>query len=459
MKAIVLGAGRVGYGIAKELSLNENDVSIIDSSPEVLKIVANKIDVRPVLGHASDIDVLIEAGISDTDVLIAVTSSDEVNITSCQIADFMFGIETKIARINKKSYFRNGDIFSHGKFPVDVVVSPEIEISDIVKRSISIPGAIDVLTCMGNAIKIIGIVCRGTAPIVNVPLKFLTSVTDDLEIAIVGIRRGRGNIIIPNRDDCILADDEVYLACRAGDAANVIKLFGYGGGETSKIVMIGGGDMCDGIVDAILSQKEFNLSIKIIEQDIKRAEFLSEKLDEIEIIPGSPLDVEILNSANISEAGIVISMTDDDKTNILACLLAKRLGATRVSAVLSESYYSDLPYSLGIDSLLDSRHAIIAKILHYLGKGGIEDILKFDDGEVEVFAIEVYKNSYAVGVITDNIVSKNEGYVAIIIRNDKIIMRPKRFLVDAGDKMLLVAKQDSIKGILKLFQGKPKYLA
>jgi trk system potassium uptake protein TrkA len=458
VKVIVLGAGRVGYGVAKELSLSENDVSIVDSSPAVLKIVADKIDVRPVLGHASDIDVLIEAGIRDTDVLIAVTSSDEINITSCQIANFMFDVETKIARISKKSYFTNGDIFAHDKFSINVVVSPEIEISDIVKRSISIPGAIDILPCMGNDIKIIGIVCRGISPIVNIPLKFLTSVTDDIDIAIVAIRRGRGNIILPTKDDCLLADDEVYLACRPEETIHAMKLFGYDGEEASKIIMIGGGDMSDGIINAVLSQDAFNLSVKIIEQDAKKAEFLSERLNEIEVIPGNPLDIEVLRAAGVGEAIIVISMVDDDKTNIMACLLAKKLGAKRVSAVLSELNYSDLSYSLEIDSLLDSRQATVAKILRYLGRGGVEDILEFTDGDVEVFAIEVYKNSYAVGTITDDIISKSEGYVVAIIRDGKITMLPKRLLVDVGDKLLLVTKRNATGEILKLFQGKPKYL-
>jgi trk system potassium uptake protein TrkA len=459
VRAVVLGAGRIGFGVAKELSLNANDVSVVDSSAEVLKVVSERLDVKPIYGHAADIDILKEAGIDEADSVIAVTSSDEVNITACQISDFMFGVETRIARVSKRSYFMNGEIFVRGRLPLDVVVSPEIEISEIVRRSISIPGAIDVINCMGGLVKVIGIVCQKVAPIVDMTLKYLATMAKDLEIAVICIKRGQDNLILPTEDDLIMAGDEVYFACRASESVGALKLFGYDGEWTSRIVVIGGGEMCSGIIDSVLRQTELDLNIKVIEKDIKQAEFLSEKLNDVEIIHGDPLKVEVLKAAKVGEAELVISMTDDDKTNVLSCLLSKKLGTTRVSAVLNESSYADLPYTLGINTILDSRLATISKILRYLRKGGVENIIEFMDGEVEVLVIEIPHNSYTIGTLTRDIVVKNEAHIPAIARNNEVILLPKNVMIEPGDKLLIVAKSHSVERILKMFQAKPTYLS
>jgi trk system potassium uptake protein TrkA len=459
VRAVVLGAGRIGFGVAKELSLNANDVSVVDFSAEVLKVVSERLDVKPICGHAADIEILKEAGIEEADAVIAVTPSDEVNITACQIADFMFAVETRIARVSKRSYFMNGEIFVRGRLPIDVVVSPEVEVSELVRRSISIPGATDVINCMGDLIKVIGVVCQKVAPIVDMTLKYLSTMAKDLEIAVICIRRGQDKLILPTEDDIIIAGDEVYIACRSSESVGAMKLFGYDGEWTSRIVMIGGGDMCSGIIDTISRQTELDLIIKIIEQDIRQAEFLSEKLNDVEIIHGDPLKAEVLEAAKVGEAELVISMTDDDKTNVLSCLLSKKMGTTRVSAVLNESSYADLPHALGINTILDSRLATISKILQYLRKGGIENVIEFVDGEVEVFVIEVPPNSYTIGSLTRDIVVKNEAHIAALARSGDVTLLPKNLLIEPGDKILVVAKSHCIDKLLKMFQAKPTYLS
>ncbi|MDO4975593.1 MAG: NAD-binding protein, partial [Alphaproteobacteria bacterium] len=199
------------------------------------------------------------------------------------------------------------------------------------------------------------------------------------------------------------------------------------------------------------------INIKIIEKDVELAELLSENINNIEVLNGDPLNPEILNSANISDSGIVISLTADDKINILSCLLAKKLGAKRVSAILNDSSYADLLYSLGINSILNSRASSISKILHYLKKGNIEEVTEFNN-EIEVVAIEVSDNSHAIGSLSDDIISKNEIYISAIIRDDNIFIMPKKMLIASGDKILFTLTKRSLDKILKLFQEKPKYL-
>lgn len=455
MNILVLGAGRVGFGVAKELVLGENNISVVDSSKEALNLVAEKLDVKPVFGHAADIEVLKEAGIETADIVIAVTSSDEVNITVCQIADFMFNVETKIARVGKKSYFGEQNLFEKGRFPIDFVVSPAFEIVKMVKRIISIPGTVDVISCVNNRIRVIGIVCKKGSPIAGIQLKYIPSVDTKSNIAILLIKRAAGQWIFPNKTDEIRPGDEVYFVCAAENVQYAMAMFGYLADEESNIIFIGGGEVCEEIISSMTSR---DISIKVIESDLARAEELSENLDNAEVLHGDPLNSDVLESADVNNSGIVISLTNDDKINILSSLLSKKLGAKRVAAILNDSSYSDILYSLGINSILDSRMASVAKILHHIRKGRVEDILSFEETEIEVFALDVFDNSHAVGTLTDDLVVKNEIFIPAMLRGDEVIILPKRVIINAGDKVLFISKQNSMDRILKLFQEKPKYL-
>lgn len=454
MKVVILGAGRVGYKLAKTLSLEKNDVSLVDSSLEVFNIASNKLDVKTVYGNATDINVLKEANIEQADIVIAVTSSDEVNITACQLASILFNIPTKIARVNNQSYFLNADLFNSDKLNIDFVVSPSYEISKLVKRNISIPGALDVIPCVDNKLRVIGVVCKKGAPIVDIQLKYISTIDKNSSIAILYLKNTKGQVIFPGKNDIIHAGDEAYFLCRSDNVSEAMSYFGHTFSEESNIILIGGGIVCQNIVNSIPNP---TISIKIIEKDLKTAESLSERIDNIEVLNGDPLDPEILNSANISDSGIVISLTPDDKMNILSCLLSKKLGAKRVSAILNDSSYADLLYSLGINSILDSKSASVSKILHYLKKGTIEEVTEFND-EIEVIAIEVSNNSHAVGSLSDDIISKNEIYISAIVRDNNIFIMPKKMIISSGDKILFTLNKRSLDKILKLFQEKPKYL-
>lgn len=454
MKIVILGAGKVGYELAKVLSLEKNDVSLVDSSLDVLNIASNKLDVKTVYGHAADINILKEADIEQTDILIAVTSSDEVNIIACQLANILFNVSTKIARINNQSYFLNRSLFDSDKLNIDFVVSPSSEISKSVKRNISIPGALDVIPCLNNKLRIIGVICKKGAPIVDIKLKYLPTLDKDSLMAILYLKNQKGNVIFPGKNDIIHAGDEVYFICPTEKVSEVMTFFGHTFSEESNIILIGGNNICQNVVSTISNPA---INIKIIEKDVELAELLSENINNIEVLNGDPLNPEILNSANISDSGIVISLTADDKINILSCLLAKKLGAKRVSAILNDSSYADLLYSLGINSILNSRASSISKILHYLKKGNIEEVTEFNN-EIEVVAIEVSDNSHAIGSLSDDIISKNEIYISAIIRDDNIFIMPKKMLIASGDKILFTLTKRSLDKILKLFQEKPKYL-
>ncbi len=325
----------------------------------------------------------------------------------------------------------------------------------MIKRSISIPGAIDVISCVDNKLRVIGIICKKGAPIADIQLKYIQSVDKDLNLAILYVKKVNGQRVLPGKSEVIRPGDEVYFAGASKHAGYAMSLFGYSADEESNIIFIGGGDICGEIVNTISAS---GASIKVIESDLKCAEELSENLNDAEVLHGDPLNSDVLESADVSNSGIVISMTDDDKINILSCLLSKMLGAKRVAAILNDSSYLDLLHSLGINSILDSRLVSVSKILHHIRKGRIEDIISFEDEEIEVLAIDVFNNSHAVGILTDDIIIKNEVYISAIVRNDEIFILPQKMLINAGDKVLFVIRKNSVDRILKLFQEKPKYL-
>ncbi len=454
MNIVVLGAGRVGFNVAKALSFSENDVSVVDISKPALTQVAERLDVKPVFGHASDISVLKEAGIEKADIVVAATAFDEINMTVCQIADFMFHVPTKIARIGKKSYFAGYNLFENERFPIDFVVSPALEVTKMVHRIVSVPGTIDVISCIDNKLRVIGVICKKCSPITDIQLKYIQTVDPKSILAILTIKRA-DQWILPNKNDSVRHGDEIYFACSAVNVSEAMALFGYSIDNASTVVFIGGNELCEEAIKNITSN---DISIKIIENDLTRAEKLSDTLNNVEILHGDPLDSETFATSGIRDAEVVIAVTNDDKINILSSLFAKKLGAKRVATILNDSSYADILYSLGINSILDSRMATVSRILQYIHEKSVENILSFDEARIEILAFNVSEGSYAVGSLTDDIIIKNEVYISAIVREEQVFILPKRFLLKAGDQVLFVAHKSAIDKILKIFREKPKYL-
>ncbi|MDR3031181.1 MAG: Trk system potassium transporter TrkA [Holosporales bacterium] len=456
MKFVVLGAGRVGFGVARALSFAENDVSVIDISRDNIKLIGEKLDVKPILGHAADIGVLKDAGIENADYLIAVTSSDEVNLIACEIANLMFQTPFKISRISGRSYYDNKDIFYRDKFSLDLAIFPDIEIAETIKKSILIPEALNVVSCFNDTFKIVGVICRKNSPLAGAQLRQIRDIVKDLEIAIICICRGV-DLIIPTKSDFINGEDSVYFLASHENISKALKLFGVNESGIGDVIIIGGGNICKEVVLSI-SNSNLDMRIKIIEPDKKQAEILSENFNKINVLYGNPLEKDIIDISDMKNAELVISITNDDKINILSCLIAKKSGAKRVSAILNDSVSSDVLYSLGVNVILDSKQAIISKILRFIRKGRMETLLGFEDGS-EIISIDVVDNSHIIGSLTDDICSNGEILIIAIYRNNEAHILPKRMLISSGDKVIFISKKTVIDRILNLFHEKPKYLA
>ena len=287
MKVIVCGAGQVGFGIARHLVAEGNDVTVIDRSPELTQRINNTLDARAIVGHGAHPQVLENAGARDANILIAVTLSDEVNMVACQVAHSLFSVPKKIARIRDQKYLEKEwqGLFSRDDMPVDVVISPEKAVADQVMRRLDIPGAYDTAYFADNAVQFLAIHIDENCPVLDTPLKQLTELFPDLNATVVGIKRD-GNLIVPKNDDTMLADDSVFIIAAAEDSERTMTIFGHEEQEARNIILVGGGNI-GRYVAMKLDKMPGRNSVRVIENNEDRARKIAEQLKSSTVLHGS----------------------------------------------------------------------------------------------------------------------------------------------------------------------------
>lgn len=241
MRVVICGAGQVGYGIAEKLAAEQNDVSVIDSSPRLINVIRDTLDVRGFVGHGAHPDVLAQAGADQADMLIAVTLYDEVNMVACQVAHSLFKVPTKVARVRAQSYLRPqwSDLFSRDNMPIDVIISPEIEVGEMVLRRLALPGAVETVRFADDQVVVVGVVCQEDCPVVNTPLRQLTELFPDLGSVVTGVFRGN-HLFVPKSSDTLLVDDLVYVIARRDRVRRTLAIFGHEEPEATRVVIAGG---------------------------------------------------------------------------------------------------------------------------------------------------------------------------------------------------------------------------
>jgi trk system potassium uptake protein TrkA len=456
MSVIILGAGYTGYEIAKQLSLKGRDVSVIDADKFALKKIEDKLDVRSVLGNAIDPDVLSSAGSTNVSAIIALTSSDETNILACQIASFVFGSITKIAQINNRAYYENDFIFGKDKILMDMMISPEAEIVFLIKKSILSYGALDIIPCFEDKIRIVGVVCSKHSVFISTQIRFVNNIANKTPITILFIKRGE-RLFIPSKTDSILAEDNVYFLAKQEDMLSILELWAANKEQDSgKLILVGNSTVCAEIIRSI-RQEDMLTTIKIIDNShTNQVETLLENFDDVDVIRGNPLNPDVFSDL-LEENSRVISLTDDDQTNILVCLLAQKHGIKKAIAIVNDTSNMLLATNLGVNTILSSKKIVISKILDYIEKKDDNFIVLTND-QMNIIAIEVREESSAVGILIDDLKQNEKVVVATLIRNDEIYMMPKRMAINVKDKILLVVEKKLTEKITSLFKKKPKYL-
>ena len=457
MKVLICGAGQVGFHIARYLAGENNDVTVLDQSPELIKKINNQLDVKAIVGQASYPDVLQRAGLDQADMLIAVTFADEVNMVACQIAHTIFNVPKKIARIRQKSYLdpRWAELFARDHMPIDVIISPEKEVADAIARRLRIPGAFDMFSMADDNILVVGAHCHEETPIVNTKLRQLTSLFPDLNVVIVALIRD-GELIIPTATDQMLPGDDAYFVVDKNHIARTMAAFGHEEKESRRFVIFGGGNIGTYLAETLRESNHAN-SVRIIELDMLRARKVAEILPNINVIQGSVLETEILDAANIQKAEVVIAVTDNDETNILASLLAKRRGVKRAVTLVNSANYLNLVTTLGIDVVVSPREITASRILQQVRRGKIRSVNTIHDGTAEVIEAEIMETSALVGVMIREAKLPNGAIVGGILRDDDVIIPRPDTQFELGDRVIILIRTQDVHKLEKLFTVQLQY--
>ncbi len=451
MKIIVCGAGEIGSNIAKQLVYEDNDVTIIDESETLLRSLNKSLDLKSICGKTSHPEVLERAGADEADMIIAVSDSDELNIISCEMANHLFKIPLKVARI-KESEYLNSDyvdkIFSAGKIDLDAVISPELEVAKDIIRKLNTPGAFDSFYLGNKKARIVGISINDDCPVINTPLRMLPGIFSGLDVKILSIFR-KNEIIIPSGKVELYPGDDIYICIRNSDILRALRVFGIKPQENRKLIVVGAGNI--GLNIMKLLEKDYpDINCKIIDNNLERTKDISSKLSkQTTILYGDAIDSNLLKEAGASSAEVIINVTDDDEVNIFSSLLAKDLGCKRTMAIVNNTNYRNLSKKLDLDVLINPGNITTSAILQYVRRGKVKEIHDFGNDRGEIMEIEILPTTkFADKKISD--LDIPEGVViGGIVRDNEVIFPDENTTIFVKDKLIIFSEPASIKEIEK----------
>jgi trk system potassium uptake protein TrkA len=452
MRIIICGAGQVGYGIAERLAAEKNDISIIDTSPELIQAVRDSLDVRGFVGHGSHPDVLEKAGAQQADMIIAVTLYDEVNIVACEVAHALFNVPMKVARIRSQSYLQPHyqDLFSRDHLPIDVIISPELEVGEMVLRRIALPGATDVVRFADNKIAMIAIECLEDCPVINTPLAQLSELFPDLPATVVGVNRN-GKLFIPHSADQLVAGDLAYVVATKDQVRRTLGLFGHEEPEATRIVIAGGGNI--GLfVAKTIEQRQNRTKVKIIENGRERAVAIADALRRTVVLNGSALDQKLLQEADIQDADLMIALTNNDQVNILSSVMAKRLGCKSNLALINNSDYLDVTKSIGIDATVNPGTVTVSRILQHVRRGRIRAVHSIQRGAAEIIEAEALETSPLVGSVLRELDLPDGMRIGAIYRDGEVIKPSGSSRIKPKDRVVIFALAHAVKQVEQMFR-------
>ena len=451
MQVIVCGAGQVGFNIARQLANEANDVTVIDRDAGRVRRVAEAIDVKGLVGFAAHPPVLRQAGAEDADMLIAVTYADEVNMIACQVAHSIFNVPTKIARVRHQSYLEPAwrNLFSRDHLPIDVIISPEVEVARAILRRLEVPGALDVIPMADDRVRAIAVRCMPDCPVLDTPLGELTELFPDLKIFVVGIIRDDA-LIVPNRKTEMQAGDEVYFIADTDHVRRSMSAFGHEETEARRIIIIGGGNI--GLYIAReLEEEHPDVRCKLVEVGEARARVAADQLSRATVLLGDALEREILEEANVAQTETVVAVSNDDEVNILSSLLAKRLGADWAITLVNSNSYGPLVGQLGVDAVVNPRGSTVSTILQHVRRGRIRGVHSVREGAGEFIEAEALNTSSITGKSIRDVRLPKGILVGSVIRDGEVIVPRGDTEILAHDRVVLFTNADLIKKVEKLF--------
>ena len=455
MKIIILGAGQVGASLAENLASESNDITIIDTDNARLRELRDRLDIGVVTGAGSHPDVLVQAGVEDADMLVAVTNNDETNMIACQVAHSLFRTPTKIARVRATAYLTNNKLFCNDAIPIDVLISPEQLVSDYIFRLIETPGALQVLDFAEGKVQLVAVKAYHGGPLIGQELRFLREHMPSVDTRVAAIYR-RGRAIMPTGSTVIEADDEVFFLAGKNDIRAVISELRRMETAYKRIIIAGGGN-----IGMRLARKlEGRYNVRVIEHNKHRAEHLSEHLERAIVLEGSASDQDLLRDENIEDTDVFLALTNDDEANIMSSMLAKRLGARKVMALINNPAYVDLVQGGDIDIAISPQTTTIGSLLTHVRRGDMVSVYSLRRGAVEAIELIAHgdkNSSKVVGRALEDIDLPQGANIGAIVREtesgSEVIIAHDDVVVESGDHVIVfLLNKKHIRDIEKLFQ-------
>jgi trk system potassium uptake protein TrkA len=444
MKIVILGAGQVGASVAESLVSEDNDITVVDVDVGHLAILQDRLDLRTVSGNAASPTVLREAGAEDADLLIAVTQSDQTNLCACRIARTLFNIPTRIARLRSGDFSEHPELLDENNFAVDFSICPEQEVTDALVRLVQFPEALQVLEFAGGRVSLVAMRAYAGGPLVGHPLRELRSHLPGFEARVAAIYRSY-QAIIPEGDTVIEDGDEVFCLAASEHIRDVMHELRRMDRPVRRVMIAGGGNIGYRFAKAV--EKEY--SVKLIERDPRRAQWLAAHLDHALVLQGDTTDEKLLGGEAIEEMDFFLSLTNDDENNIMAALLAKRLGARRVLSLINRPAYVDLVQGGKIDIAISPAQLSIGTLLTHVRRGDVARVHSLRRGAAEALELVAHgdrSTSKVVGRRIDEIPLPRGATIAALVRRaDKpVVLYEQGLPVEKRLDRVVIAHHDTV---------------
>ena len=453
MKVIIVGAGEVGFHIASHLTLENKDVVVIDNNPEATRRISDNLDVQIVMGSGSSPVVLEEAGIQQAEIILAVTNSDETNLVACLVANILSPSTKKLARLRDADFDEYHRNFREHAPHIDTIINPEIEVVKTIYRMMSVPGAVDVGEFADGRIKFVGVNLEDESRLSGVQLSDLPDIIGKARPLIAAVVR-EDELIIPRGNDRLEPGDLVYFISEEDKLLDTLSLFNKYDQPVNRALIIGGGRI--GLRLASLLE-ENSIYCKVIEQNPDRCAYLAERLNKAIVLHGDGSDQGLLAEENIQDMDIVITLTKDEETNILASLLAKRMGARKSITRISKFSYFPLMNAIGLEQVVSPRLSAINTILQHIRKGKVLSAISIKGEQAELIEAVALETSEIVAKPLSKISFPKGAMVAGIIRKENIIIPTGDSVIEPDDRVIIFARREAIPKIEKILTVKLEY--
>ena len=451
MKINIVGAGEVGFHIAQRLSEEGHDVVLIDKDPEKIQRISEHLDVQVHLGSGTSPRFLRDSGIGESDMLVAATDSDEVNLISCLLARNQNQYVLKVARVRNKEYLAEKILLSQDFLGIDHIINPESVMVEGIMTLMKIPGAADVVNFVDGRAKLIAFQLPKDSPFIG---RQLISFRELEGRVLVGAIVRKNKVIIPRGQDRIQADDLVYVVIRNDEMGSVLQLFDIKAERLRRVLIVGAGQTGAALATA-LDQTE--IKAKIIDKDPEKCTNLAEKLERVIVIKGDGTDKDLLLEENIGDADFMVAITGDEESNILMSILGKSLGAAKTITRVSKLSYIPLVSAIGIDTVVSPRSSAVGAILQYIRRGKIISVVPLKGEHDEAIEAEALETSDIVNVPLSKVKFPKGAIVGAIVRDEEIIIPQGESVILPKDRLIIFSLQQVIPKLEKLLTVKLKY--